>query len=52
MKSPTDYTGLEYEITRQFDQTDEDMKIDWIPDGEEANYDPTEEIKNLIRIAD
>ena len=51
-KSSTDYTGLEYEIVTQFDQTDEEMKTNWIPDGEEGNYSPNTDIQRLIGIAD
>lgn len=28
------------------------MKIDWIPDGEEGDYDPTEDINNMISNVD
>lgn len=28
------------------------MKIDWIPDGEEADYDPTEDVKGMIEKVD
>lgn len=30
-KSSTDYSGLEYQITSQYNMSDEDMKIDWVP---------------------
>ena len=33
-KSPTDYTGLEYEINKQYNKSDEDMIINWIPDAD------------------
>lgn len=51
-KNKTDYTGLEYEIIQQYNQTDEDMKINWIPDGEEADYDPVEDVGNMIKSVD
>lgn len=28
------------------------MKIDWIPDGEEADYDPVEDIKGMIGVVE
>ena len=28
------------------------MKIDWIPDGEEAEYDPTNDINEMIESID
>jgi hypothetical protein len=30
-KSSTDYSGLEYLITAQYNKSDEDMQIDWVP---------------------
>jgi len=30
-KNPTDYSGLEYQITNQYNRTDEDMQIYWVP---------------------
>lgn len=28
------------------------MKIDWIPDGSEADYDPVEDVTNMAKIVD
>lgn len=28
------------------------MKINWIPDGEEADYDPVEDVGNMIKSVD
>jgi inositol 1,4,5-triphosphate receptor type 1/inositol 1,4,5-triphosphate receptor type 3 len=33
-KSPTDYSGMEYQITTQYNKPDEEMVIDWVPLGE------------------
>jgi hypothetical protein len=38
-KSPTDFSGLEYAITTQYNKPDEDMKIDWIPVNEQEPFD-------------
>ena len=35
-KNPTDYTGLEYYISQKYNLPDNDMDVDWIPDGEKA----------------
>jgi hypothetical protein len=48
-KDKTDYTGLEYEIIQQYDNTDEDMKIDWIPEGDKKKYDPVKEIQRVVK---
>lgn len=51
-KSKQDFTGLEYEIYKQFDQTDEDMKINWIPNGEEGDYSAEDDLNTMIKMAD
>jgi inositol 1,4,5-triphosphate receptor type 1/inositol 1,4,5-triphosphate receptor type 3 len=38
-KSPTDYSGMEYLITTQYNKSEEEMMIDWIPIGEPESFD-------------
>lgn len=51
-KSKQDFTGLEYEIYKQFDLTDEDMKITWIPNGEKVDYNVEDDLNKMIKIVD
>ena len=37
-KNKPDYSGLEYNITNQYNQTDEDMMIDWVPVAVEEEF--------------
>jgi hypothetical protein len=38
-KSPTDFSGMEYQITTQYNKPDEEMIIDWVPSGEPEAFD-------------
>ncbi len=38
-KSPTDYSGLEYLITNQYNRSDEDMQIYWVPMAIQEQFD-------------
>jgi hypothetical protein len=38
-KSSTDYSGMEYLITTQYNKPEEEMIIDWVPIGEPISFD-------------
>lgn len=46
-KSPTDYSGMEYQITTQYNKPDEEMQIDWIPLGEPESFDNKAKLEQL-----
>ena len=47
-KSPTEYSGLESQITSQYNgKTEEDMVIDWVPTNEEVEFDVKGKLEEL-----
>lgn len=51
-KSPTDYSGLEYLITAQYNKSDEDMQIDWVPVAQAEEFDSMGKIEELNGLID
>ena len=51
-KSPTDYSGLEYLITAQYNKSDEDMQIDWVPVAKAEEFDSSGKIEELSNMID
>lgn len=46
-KSPTDYSGLEYLITTQYNKSDEQMVIDWVPMAVQEEFDCKQKLEEL-----
>lgn len=46
-KSPTDYSGMEYFITTQYNKPEEEMQIEWVPVGEPSEFDCKAKLEEL-----
>lgn len=46
-KDETDYTGLEYEIRKQYFRSDEEMEVNWIPNKGDSEFDVSAEASML-----
>jgi hypothetical protein len=46
-KDETDYTGLEYEIRKQYYRSDEEMEVNWIPNKGDSEFDVQTEASML-----
>ena len=46
-KSPTDYTGLEYQITTQYNKPEEEMSIEWVPVGEPEPFNCKDKLEQI-----
>ena len=51
-KSPTDYSGLEYFITNQYNKSEEDMQIDWVPVTLSEEFDTMGKLEELTGLVD
>jgi hypothetical protein len=49
-KSQTDYTGLEYYISTRYNRPDEEVDISWVPLADDAEFDSTQKLKDLIAL--
>ncbi len=43
-KSPTDFTGLEYDITKKYNRPDEEIDVSWVPLGDQGNFNFEEKV--------
>jgi hypothetical protein len=51
-KSSNDYTGLEYYISTRYNRPDEEVDVDWVPSGDQVEFDSAEKLKELIEKVD
>ena len=51
-KSSTDYSGLEFIITGQYNKSDEDMQIDWVPIAKAEEFDTMGKLEELNGLVD
>jgi hypothetical protein len=51
-KSPTDYSGLEYQITNQYNRSDEEMQIYWVPMAIQEEFDCKSKLEELNTAVD
>lgn len=48
-KSSNDYTGLEYYISTRYNKPDEEVDVDWVPSGDQVEFDSAEKLKEIIQ---
>lgn len=51
-KSSNDYTGLEYYISTRYNRPDEEVDVDWVPSGDQVEFDSAKKLKDMIQIVD
>lgn len=51
-KSSNDYTGLEYYISTRYNRPDEEVDVDWVPSGDQVEFDSAKKLKEMIQKVD
>lgn len=51
-KDPTEYSGLEYLITNEYNRSDEEMQINWVPMNVPEEFDCKSKLEELNATAD
>lgn len=51
-KSSNDYTGLEYYISTRYNRPDEEVDVDWVPSGDQVEFDSAKKLKDMIQIVE
>lgn len=51
-KNPTEYSGLEYQITNQYNKSDEEMQIFWVPMAVQEEFDCKGKLEELNAVVD
>lgn len=51
-KSSNDYTGLEYYISTRYNRPDEEVDVDWVPSGDQVEFDSAKKLKDMIQFVE